>query len=52
MYDAPKLYQMFLQDFAAVIATADLQILRTGGTNPVTEYKLSFDFHIRLNGPF
>lgn len=44
---------VLLQDFAAVTATAELQILRTGRTDPVPEYKkLSFLFHIRLNGPF
>lgn len=33
---------VLLQDFAAVIAAAELQILKTGRTNPVTECKLSF----------
>lgn len=44
---------VLLPDFAAVIATAELQILRTGRTDLLIEYKkLSFLFHIRLNGPF
>lgn len=43
---------VLLQDFTAVLGTAELQTLSTGRTDPVIEYKLSFLFHIRLNGPF
>lgn len=49
---AQILPDVLLQKFAAVIATAELQTLRIGRTDLVIEYKLSFLFHIELNGPF
>lgn len=47
---AQILPDVLLQKFAAVIA--ELQTLRIGRTDLVIEYKLSFLFHIELNGPF